>query len=643
MSGVPVQLTRKASIASGPCAKPSVTARVSGSEVVLINMPWSSVDAPSIQCGLLGACAAEAGEDVRVEYRNLELYSILGRAVYERVLYFTSRVTTLLGEWLFGEAAFGRRGDDGTYLATMHGGAPPKDREALMELRRTILPEWIERVASHLAASAGVVCFTSTFEQNVASLALARALKQQRADIVTVFGGANFDGGMGVEYVRTLPWVDIAVLGEGDTVFPRLLNCLRDGRGLESLPGVCYRVDGGDVYSAPTTAPVPVEDLPVPDYDDFFEQRAALSRGASSLFRRPHLLYEAARGCWWGEKNHCTFCGLNHDNISFRSRSPQRVVEDLAYLADRYRCVEIDAVDNILDERYVEALHSYYEETGVSFRLFYEVKANLTRAQVRALSAAGIAEIQPGIESLSTRLLRLMRKGSNLLLNVRILKWARYYGLRVNWNMLMGLPGESDADYAEQVRVCGQLTHLAPPRSVGSIWLERYSPYFADREELFNNARPLSSYAAVYPGEIISLGDIAYFYEYDGLRCGGASPSSRREFEEAVARWQTAWHGGDPYLEYIKGPGWLEIIDARAAELRRVLLDGWQAAVYEAASDSPVPVTRLCSLASNMGGLVGQCEDFLQRVVDAGLMLREGQVVFAIALPRRRPRLAVPK
>jgi len=56
---------------------------------------------------------------------------------------------------------------------------------------------------------------------------------------------------------------------------------------------------------------------------------------------------------------------------------------------------------------------------------FYEVKANLTRVQVSALRAAGVTRIQPGIESLSDHVLKLIGKGTCGLRNVQLLKWCR--------------------------------------------------------------------------------------------------------------------------------------------------------------------------------------------------------------------------
>src|SRR3712207_6947805 len=91
-----------------------------------------------------------------------------------------------------------------------------------------------------------VVGFSSTYQQNAASFALARRLKQRYPGILTVFGGANFDGEMGLELVRAIECVDFAVIGEADTAFPRLLASLQAGEDPSGIPGIALR-QGGQV------------------------------------------------------------------------------------------------------------------------------------------------------------------------------------------------------------------------------------------------------------------------------------------------------------------------------------------------------------------------------------------------------------
>jgi radical SAM superfamily enzyme YgiQ (UPF0313 family) len=61
--------------------------------------------------------------------------------------------------------------------------------------------------------------------------------------------------------------------------------------------------------------------------------------------------------------------------------------------------------------RYFRELLPLLAVADLDLSSFHEVKANLTRDQIRMLSEAGVNSIQPGIESFSTDLLRLMRKG----------------------------------------------------------------------------------------------------------------------------------------------------------------------------------------------------------------------------------------
>src|SRR5262249_53108276 len=194
--------------------------------------------------------------------------------------------------------------------------------------------------------------------------------------------------------------------------------------------------------------------------------------------------------------------GLNRLGMSYRSKSPERVLAQLSELARKHRVRFFNAVDNILDLKYLDGLFHRLHERKVGFQLFYEVKANLTREQLRTLYLGGVCCIQPGIESLSSHVLKLMRKGCTMLQNVRLLKWCRYYGIQVQWNLLWGFPGETEADYRQQLEVLKRISHLEPPHVQVRIALERFAPYFEDREHFpVRDVRPAAGYRHLYPPE----------------------------------------------------------------------------------------------------------------------------------------------
>jgi hypothetical protein len=106
-------------------------------------------------------------------------------------------------------------------------------------------------------------------------------------------------------------------------------------------------------------------------------------------------------GCWWGERSHCTFCGLNGATMAFRSKTPERVLSEIKFLCERYGVATFSVVDGILDMRYFRSVLPRLAEARLGIEFFWEVKANLDHRHVRQLRAAGVRFIQPGIESLS--------------------------------------------------------------------------------------------------------------------------------------------------------------------------------------------------------------------------------------------------
>jgi ribosomal peptide maturation radical SAM protein 1 len=580
-------------------------------------MPFMAMDRPSIQLGLLKAIGEAHGFLVDTVHAGLDFAARIGADRYRAIADFQGR---LVGEWLFSVEAFGDAAPDrdGELLSGFDTDLHHLDR--LRETRDHDVPAYLDALVEDFPwQDVHVVGFSSTFQQNAASFALARRLKARFPAIVTVFGGANFDGEMGVELVRSVGCIDYAVIGEGDTAFPRLLSALASGADPGGIPGIASRT-GTTPPAPPNTA---LDELPVPDYGEYFARAGRLGL--------PHdvwLPFESARGCWWGAKHHCVFCGLNGTTMSFRAKSPERVRTELAHQARRYGRFRFEAVDNILSPRYLTEL---FPDMSEDYQIFYEVKANLTRAQLRTLARAGVTHLQPGLESLSTPVLRLMDKGVRAAQNVNLLRWARYYGIDVAWNILWGFPGESEEDYARQAEVVPHLVHLQPPSGANRVWLERFSPMFAQPDRFPTTWRaPERSYRYVYPSTV-DLDRIAYVFEYeleDALPTTAYLP-----LRKAVAEWKRAWDGPAPVLAYRSSPGYLEIYDVRhqgqegTYTFRDTLAD-----IYLACSERPktaAAVRAELDLDLPVRAVRAAFDQFAER----GLMFLDGTLALSLALP----------
>ncbi|HXD34841.1 MAG TPA: RiPP maturation radical SAM C-methyltransferase [Pyrinomonadaceae bacterium] len=482
-------------------------------DVVFAVMPFADVNRPAIGVSLLKAGIEKRGFESAIEYFNVDLAEMIGYDLYE-FMANTLAIESMVGEWFFADLAFGDSiPHESDYVARMLSNYIPQQnfRENVLAARKQ-RREYIKQCADKIAAhNPKVVGLTTTFNQTCACLALARALKERPNPPVTIIGGANCEGEMGLQMIRSFPWLDYVSTGEGDVSFPLFLErLLREGNG-DPLPGILKRG-----VTTELTSPEPIfalDDLPIPDFSEFY---ARIETSPLKELINPVLLIETSRGCWWGAKQHCTFCGLNGNTMAFRSKSPERAFDELAYLSSKHGLKRVDCVDNILDTRYITTLFPRLSESDVDVELFYEVKANLRYDQLATLRAGGLRAIQPGIESLSNEVLRLMKKGCTGLQNIQLLRWCDELGIEVAWNVLAGFAGESPDEYQRQAELVPLLTHLQSPVSCSPIRLDRFSPFFMKSEELgLKRLRPKPGYYYSYPLGRKELSRLAYFFDFD--------------------------------------------------------------------------------------------------------------------------------
>lgn len=611
-----------------------------GSRVALVNMPFASSRYPSIQLGLLQAILAQHNIVATTHYFNLRLGQRMG---WEEFEIFCRQTPRLLGDWLFARAAFGESAPE----PRLHLEAYGPELEAftsrfgrglayLERLREQEMPLFVQECLDSVAWNDyDIVGFSSIFAQNTAALALARLVKSRFPQIVTVVGGANFEADMGLEYLRAVPWIDYGVTGEGDVAFPQLIALIARGELAVDLPGVARRAHGQVSFLGRAPPVHDLDALPDPQYEDFFAEAAAVGLPDRILRHPIKLTYESARGCWWGAKHHCTFCGLNGSTMAYRSKSAARVLAGFAQLSARYGIRDFVAVDNILDLHYVREVFGVLADRPPEYSFFHEVKANLTYQQLLLLARGGITSIQPGIESLSTRLLDLMRKGSTALQNVRLLKWAHHFGMEVLWNILVGFPGERAEDYERQMEILRLIPHL-PPAHGGAIELHRFSPYYTNSEALgIRNVRPDTAYGHIYP-PFLDHARIAYFFEFDT-----PAPLPGQAYEplyQHMLWWRRVWgRPGAPHLKSRRENGQIIITDGRQTGVSPLehCLDGLDAFVYELCGPTFHGLRSIVE-AAHQHGLPADpavAHDALDRLTALGVMLEEDGQYLSLALP----------
>ncbi|MEV5509731.1 RiPP maturation radical SAM C-methyltransferase [Streptomyces orinoci] len=555
--------------------------------LVLVAPPWNSLYRPSIQIATLAA----AGGQTTCEYAYLDWCEFAIQALDWDPARFVPVYDTIgeelyglgVGDWIFGGALPPAEGTEESavraeYAAFLRGRGVAAELVSCVLALREAAVRFTAAFADQLVATgARGFGFTTSFSQLVPALALARAVKERAPDRYVFLGGANCDRPMGEAVMRAHPFVDAVVQGEGEAAMAAL-EAAADPGELGPAPGLVRR-DGEKPVTCPPVNQT-LDAAPVPRYDAYFDRLRRLSwRGL--IEPEVALPFQMSRGCWWGEKLQCTFCGENGSAMPYRSRPGRQLLETVRTLTERHGVFDTYAVDTILarDDNGLAELAA----AEVDITTFFEVKANLGAKELGVLRSAGVTMVQPGIESLSSGALKLLRKGATGFHNLRFLVLCRELGIDAQWNLLSAMPGETPAMLQEQLRLIPFITHLAPPSTVSKVRVDRYSPYFERPGEFgIQLTGPEEKYRFIHPGTGVDRAALAYSFAHRET-AEQADPAEltglRRRLGARVGLWKKLH--GQSRLDYRFGPDLTVVQDLRPqVGVGRRVLRGWESELF---------------------------------------------------------------
>lgn len=528
--------------------------RLRPAAAIVVVPPFALQDRPVLGVHLLQAAARQSGYDVQILYANILFAAHFGAETHDTLTRF--QYGLYLGERLFCRAAFGGQAlgrDGGQALVDSLISLGMHSTVNIDSLRgiESEIPAWLDGFIPAVVAGAFPVAGCSTsFEQNCASLAILGKVKREHPCTLAILGGANCDGEMAKGICSLSDDIDYVFSGDSERTFAGFLDAVARG----TRPAA--RIIRGEPC-------MDMDLLPTPDFSDYYEQMRILTSKNQNRSRM-YLNYETSRGCWWGEKKGCTFCGLNSHGKRMRSKTPDRVIEELSNLLARHPTNLVSLTDNIMPRSYFRDLLPRLVDELPEARFCCEQKANLSLSEVELLVGAGVIEIQPGIEALSTGLLRLMNKGTDAARNIALLRYARATGLILRWNLLYGFPGDALLHYTETLELLPLLVHLYPPFMPARMIIARFSPYFDHPERYgIRDIKPCGFYDGVFP-EDTDLARLAYHFE-------GRFATDLQQYSDMVASiraavndWKSRFHSASPpELRVIRDGSSFLMIDSR--------------------------------------------------------------------------------
>ncbi len=534
--------------------------------LVLVSTPWPLYNRPSIQLGSLKAYIRSQFQDIGVSAHHfyLKIAESVGYSLYEAL-----SERTWLAESVYAGLLFPEKESSAEELFYREAKKVPRARKIdfkdLTTRVRAASDQFIDNIDWD---SFGLAGFSICLCQLTSSLYFIRQIKEKHPGLPIVIGGSMFAGDSVIDLMAAFSEIDYAVNGEGELPFARLIGFLKDGYSPDEIPaadGLVTRRTLNDSASLEFDQIQDLSDLPAPDYDDYFN---LLNTFVFEKRFFPSLCTEISRGCWWnrphaGNKiSGCAFCNLNLQWKGYRAKNPGHVINEVDALTTRYKTFNVAFMDNALPVKSSNEIFRGLSGLGKDFSIFGEIRATMNFKVLHSMSAAGLNEVQIGIEALSTSLLKKLNKGTTAIQNLEIMKHCEELGIANISNLILHFPGSDEQDVKETLRSLNYAMMFRPLRVV-HFWLGMGSPVWNDPGAYGIRARFNHSYfARLFPSSTArSIRFMIQDYHGDKAvqkRLWQPVKQKVRAWKKAYEELHAAVNPG-PILSYRDGPDFLII------------------------------------------------------------------------------------
>jgi ribosomal peptide maturation radical SAM protein 1 len=438
----------------------------------LVSMPWSIFNRPSIQLAALKAYLDE-NENSPITTTVFHPYLAAAAAIGTETYHYLAK-NSWAGEALYSPMLFPEQETQAKKLfyasCSKEKGLKHLTFDTCRQLLEQSLDQWLEGVDF---ASYDLIGFSVCFNQLLSSLTAADRIKKRFPNLPIVIGGSGCVGEIGMSLLHTFPQIDYVISGEGENALEQLCHTLQSSKETTTLPpNIMSRQTEGQIKSS-CTGIADLNRLPVPDYAPYFQE---MHHTFPDLPFIPVLPIEFSRGCWW---NKCTFCNLNLQWRGYRWKTAETTLEEVRLQSARHKCLDFCFTDNALPPKEADTFFNTLATEKTDYDFFAEVRVITDPDTPQRYRRGGLSTIQVGIESLSTSLLRKMKKGTTAIENIAAMRQSAEAGIQLDGNLITEFPGSSPAETEETL---SNLDFVLPytPLAAASFFLGHGSPVAKD-------------------------------------------------------------------------------------------------------------------------------------------------------------------
>ncbi len=252
--------------------------------------------------------------------------------------------------------------------------------------------------------------------------------------------------------------------------------------------------------------------LPFPNWDQFdirrFRYQIVTNRGIT-------LPLLGSRGCPYT----CNYCPYLV-NSKYRVRTPENIVEEIAYLTGKYgiRGISFRDPNMTFDKERANELAELILKRRLDVRWSMEARTDrLERDLINVLHRAGLRSVEVGVESSNETMLKgNLRKATPKPHQEKIIDHCHKLGIRVIANYTLGLPNDTIEGIRDTIRYAKRLNTFAIQFTVttpypGTQFYQNVKHLVFERDwEKFNGWTSVYLHPSISPEELHRLREYAY-------------------------------------------------------------------------------------------------------------------------------------
>lgn len=581
-------------------------------KVAFISMPFGFLWQPNAGTSLLQTYLKQIGVESKTFYLNIDFAKLIGMNSYNAIEkdfdhYFVTSRSSLCPD--FDDLSWFEESNKFSY-----------DKKVFLYRIRELYEKFIVHVADNpIWHQYDVIGLTANNRQIPAVFGMARLLKERYSDKIVVMGGIGLMERLSDEIIEKIPYVDAVFTSRADKTFPAVIDKYRE---LMDWPAACEKIHDGVVFRhngktkiCPDNNKVNHNNIPLPDFSDFDIKKEDLVKMGLDIDNTVFYPLEFSQGCWWGDKNACTFCA---DPYIFPNAIPKKFEIALSYLKSAITQYPNQKrwlfADPLTPRGYIQNVFKPWSEFRKDNTFFCEMKPWLTPREWRTLSNAGMCSVQIGIESLYPENLKLIRKGHTVCHAISALNFAKKYKIHAAWNLLYMIPDESIESYYYQISLLPNIYHFQCPTVMTSVSITPNSYYWNNKEKYnFKNLKPLFYNKYIYP-DWFNYHERVWEYYYD---VGEEFSKASNTLFKKVYEWVSCNRGFavDQYRKLIFTL--YGVLDSRSGINKEIILDEYEKSIL-----------LYCSFSKSLNKISKyfkdpKIEQILTKLVDLNLLYKE--------------------